>query len=135
MELGRPIDLSGLATALGVEAAGAWHLYSPNSSVRPTQEQVLEVYAEIMRHNATHKLPTDPRLMRLLVDAGAANHGESTRASGWQILGISPNRGRTLLSNNLLGLTWGVWFTAINFGLGYARHTSPAAYFSRSGSY
>jgi len=132
MELGRPIDLSGLATALGVEAAGAWHLYDPTTALVPDQNTVAQVCAEIMRYNAPHKLPTDPRLMRLLVDACAANHGESTRAMGWQILGLSPSRGRSLLSGDLNTLTWAQWFTAMSFGLGSSRYRNSSSYFGRN---
>lgn|GEM_PF-6433662 len=132
MQLGRPLDLSGLTTALCVEEAGAWHLYNPETHIPPAKAAVLEVYGQIIACDAPHKMPQDPRLLRLLVDAAAALHGEKTRAIGWQILGVKPNRGRTLLSKDLTDLEWPIWHTALNFGLGHSRFEHPDEYFGRS---
>lgn len=132
MQFGRPLDLSGLTTALCVEEAGAWHLYDASTHLPPAKANVLGVYGQIIACDAPHKIPTDPRLLRLLVDAAAALHGEKTRAIGWQILGIKPTRGRSLLSKEPMEIDWPTWHAAMSFGLGHARYDSPDEYFGRS---
>ncbi|RWR30453.1 hypothetical protein D2T29_12335 [Sinirhodobacter populi] len=130
MQFGRPLDLTGLATALRIEDAGAWHLYDPDKHLPPAKDTLLRVYGTIMSHVTIADMPEDARLLRLLVDAAAVLHGERNRATGWRVLGVDPNLGRGIIAGRRgCVLEWPVWVMAVNFGLGHMRHDKREDYF------
>ncbi len=49
--------------------------------------------------------------LSLLIDVIAMRHGCSARADAWRLVGINPNRGRSLLGQNAGAIDWPIWFT------------------------
>ncbi|MBT9386608.1 hypothetical protein KM176_22305 [Pseudooceanicola sp. CBS1P-1] len=129
MQLGCPLDLSGLRTALAIEEAGQWHLYDPERDPAPSDAQVEAVYQEIMAFNSKHVPLPDTRYLRLMVDAAAALHGHNARRWGWSVIGVNPTSGRRILGEeDHTKVSWQLWFTAMSFGLGFARYETEAEY-------
>lgn len=127
------LEKSGLVTALRVEICGGWHLFDPNTTPMPTENEVSDVLDEILEYSGPVDMPPEPRHLRLLVDAAAALHGETSRAAGWRILGVKSNSGRRMLGAESDRVTWSTWFTALTFGLGYARFDSIEDYSDEEG--
>lgn len=108
----------GLAAALAVEAAGGWAtLGSDGPAPEGFGTSAEAVLAQLGGFKDFEDMPPDPRLLRLLVDAAAWLHGETTRAGGWDVLGISPAVGRKLL-NGSKPIDWPIFFTALMLGTG-----------------
>jgi hypothetical protein len=129
LKLGCSLDLSGLETALRVEEAGAWHLFDPDLTPKPSKSEVLEVYNDLMSYSSQHHEVEDMGNLRLLIDAAAALHGHNARRFGWNVVGINPSTGRKILANKEnKGVSWHLWFTALNFGLGFARYEEWSDY-------
>lgn len=108
----------GLAVALAVEAAGGWTALEPDGRVPEAfGGEAKAVLARLQEFQDFEDMPPDPRLLRLLVDAAAWLHGETTRAGGWDVVGISPAVGRKFL-NGSKPIDWPVFFTALMLGTG-----------------
>jgi hypothetical protein len=127
-------DLSGIRTALRIELCGEWIKFNPETAPLPREDEVESVCRQILAYRGPSDMPPDTRLLRLLVDATAALHNEDSRAVGWRMLGVRPSMGRRLLGAESNHITWVVWFTAVSFGLGYARFDSDEAYYAESGT-
>lgn len=126
------MNLDGLKTALQVEAADGWYSFDRNSAPEISDGELKEVHEAICSYSGHVSMPPDPRLLRLLVDATAALHKETSRANGWRILGIRPKNGRRLLGAESNRITWAVWHTATSFGLGYSRLDNQDDYFEET---
>ena len=123
------LDLTGLKVALAVEAAGNWKEYNDGPKVEVSDQQAHEICNQILNVAGPTDMPPDTRLLRLLVDAAAALHLEEARSYGWRVLGIEPKDGRRHLGTGWERVDWPVWFAAVNYGLGFASHAKPEAYF------
>lgn len=128
-EDGRP-NLEGLRIALAVQEAGGWHEYEGSPQVPGTEQDAMELLKEILAVKGPTDMPGDPDLLLYLVDAAAALHGERSRADGWRILGVQPSMGRKFVTNSgrVAEIHWPLWFTAVAYGLGFARHASRESY-------
>ena len=56
-------------------------------------------------------MPPSIEDLSLLIDVIAMRHGFSARADAWRLVGINPNRGRSLLGQNAGAIDWPIWFT------------------------
>jgi hypothetical protein len=118
----------GLKAALAIEACGGWRDFDPDKHMASiTNEAVEAAKSEISHYQGPGDMPPDPRHLRLLVDAAAYLHKETTRAAGWDINGIQPTAGRRLL-NGSREIFWSVFFTAYSFGMGHAEFERPEDY-------
>lgn len=119
---------TGIRAALAIEAAGGWKEFDPSSQLASVSgDQVNAVLAALHEYRGPADMPPDPRHLRLLVDAAAYLHGESSRAAGWAINGIDPGIGRRML-NGSREVFWSGFFTAYCFGLGLSAYDEPADY-------
>ncbi len=126
-----PPNLSGLQTALAIEAAGGWHDYETNHLAPAPLEEAQAAFARIARYDTPEKMPAEAQLLQYLVDATASLHGETNRAAGWRILGLQPSMGRKFISRDRAEpalIHWPLWYTALSFGLGYASFSDASAY-------
>ena len=128
------LNLDGLKMALQVEAADGWHQFDRNSARKVSDTELKKVYEAICSFSGHTSMPPAPRLLRLLVDATAALHNETSRAGGWRILGIRPKTGRRLLGVESNRITFAVWHTATSFGLGYSHLDDPDDYYEETTS-
>lgn len=128
-EDGRP-NLEGLRIALAVQEAGGWQEFEASPQVPATPESAMAVLKEILAVKGPADMPGDPQLLLCLVDAAAALHGERSRADGWRILGVQPSMGRKFVTNSgrAAEIHWPLWFTAVAYGLGFAKHMSRDTY-------
>lgn len=123
-------NLDGLRAALALELSGLpWHQFDQATAPAPADDVIQSLYNQICDDGRFARRDFDPRLVRLLVDAAAALHGERARIAGWRIIGVDPKKGRKYLSDESnMRLPRSAWVSAVSFGLGFVRHNHPRDY-------